>query len=215
MGFFELGTAEKMLEKAKRELARLEDDVSIDPVFNFFVTAYHIADYLDERLEEKVKKESWFRLCRDAGNKAKHMELTHSPDPEATKDYYLADGLGVQGVRWGIQWPDGEFREVVSFAREVIAKWEEFFVKHGIGQPPPPLTRRHLLQLQTPALSYSQLSKVEGVPRARSSVSLRKIVVPVHRNRAAISAVVSPSRCAATMRANSFSSHTRRRCVPM
>jgi hypothetical protein len=52
-------------------------------------------------------------------------------------DRRLADGLGVQGVQWDIQWPGGEFREVVSFAREVIAKWEEFFVKHGIDQPPP------------------------------------------------------------------------------
>ena len=139
MGFFELGTANNMLEKAKRELARLEADVSIDHVFNFFVTAFHVADYLDDkRLKRRLEKKSWFKHCGDAGNKAKHMKLTHErPDPNTPKDYFLADGMSVPGVQWRIQWKDGKSREVISFAREVIAKWEEFFVKHGIGQPPP------------------------------------------------------------------------------
>jgi hypothetical protein len=133
MGFFELGTAKDMLEKAKRERARLEADVSIDHVFNFFVTAFHIADYLDERLSKKVQKESWFQLCGDAGNKAKHMKLTRArPDPKTPKDFSLADGMSVPQVQWRIQWQDGKSREVVRFAREVIEKWEEFFTLHGI-----------------------------------------------------------------------------------
>jgi hypothetical protein len=134
MGFFELGTAKDMLEKARRELARLEADVSIDHVFNFFVTAFHIADYLDDkRLRKKVRKKSWFRLCGDAGNKAKHMELTRDrPDPKTPKHFVLADGMSVPRVQWRIQWQDGKSREVISFAREVIAKWEEFFALHGI-----------------------------------------------------------------------------------
>jgi hypothetical protein len=134
MGFFELGTATAMLEKARRELARLEADVSIDHVFNFFVTAFHIADYLDDtRLRKQVRKQSWFQLCGDAGNKAKHMELTRDrPDPATPKDYFFADGFSLPGVQWRIQWQDGTSREVISFAREVIAKWEEFFALHGI-----------------------------------------------------------------------------------
>ena len=35
-----------------RELTRLEAEDSIDHVYNFFVTAYHIVDYLDGRLAE-------------------------------------------------------------------------------------------------------------------------------------------------------------------
>jgi hypothetical protein len=55
MGFFQLNTPKDMLEKAKRELTRLETadsmaEDSIDHVYNFFVTAYHIVDYLDGRL---------------------------------------------------------------------------------------------------------------------------------------------------------------------
>ena len=41
-----LGSSNDMLSKARRELARLRDDVNIDTVFNFFVTAYHVQDYL-------------------------------------------------------------------------------------------------------------------------------------------------------------------------
>jgi hypothetical protein len=108
-------------------------DVSIDHVFNFFVTAFHVADYLDERLSKKVQKELWFQLCGDAGNKAKHMELTHGrPDPKTPKDFSLADGISVPQVQWRIQWQDGTSREVVSFARDVLEKWEEFFALHGI-----------------------------------------------------------------------------------
>jgi hypothetical protein len=76
-GFFELRTAESMLEKAKRELARLEAEESIDHVYNFFVTAYHIVDYLDGRLStqklEKIKADQLMQFCADACNKAKHM----------------------------------------------------------------------------------------------------------------------------------------------
>ena len=32
-----------------------------------------------------------------------------------------------------IVWPDGNSLEVISFARSVIAKWDELFLKHGIG----------------------------------------------------------------------------------
>jgi hypothetical protein len=127
MGFFELGTAENMLEKARRELARLEADVSIDHAFNFFVTAYHISDYLDVRLKKRARKKSWLMLCGDACNKAKHKELDVKfgrPDPKTPKHHHL--GLQTAGapldisnsssVEWCIVWQDGTSRKVVSFA---------------------------------------------------------------------------------------------------
>jgi hypothetical protein len=79
MGFFELGTAENMLEKAKHELARLETERSIDHVYNFFVTAYHIVDYLDGRLPkaavDAIRHDPLIRLCGDACDKAKSCEI--------------------------------------------------------------------------------------------------------------------------------------------
>jgi hypothetical protein len=46
MSFFELTTAGAMFAKAKRELSRLQAEESVDHVYNFFTTAYHVTDYL-------------------------------------------------------------------------------------------------------------------------------------------------------------------------
>lgn len=42
MAYFELRTPRDMLEKAEWELQRFRDDRTIDNLFNFFVTAYHV-----------------------------------------------------------------------------------------------------------------------------------------------------------------------------
>ena len=63
MGFFDFGTAKDMLDKAKREFKRLENaappdeipsDDFKDHVYNFFVTGYHITDYLDKPLRDQA-----------------------------------------------------------------------------------------------------------------------------------------------------------------
>jgi hypothetical protein len=149
-GFFELRTAESMLEKAKRELTRIEAEDSIDHVYNFFVTAYHIVDYLDGRLKEQALNDPLIQKCGDACNKAKHMRLTRRrPDVETTNRFNGAIFNSVAPFntfafnecrveRW-IDWPKDEPRkylEVVGFARDVIARWDEIFDNYGIGYPP-------------------------------------------------------------------------------
>ena len=52
MGFFELTDAAAMLRKARRELDRLAREPSIDHVFNFFVTAHSLTDYLKGAVAE-------------------------------------------------------------------------------------------------------------------------------------------------------------------
>jgi hypothetical protein len=143
MGFFELGTAENMLAKAKRELTRLEAEASIDHAYNFFVTAYHIIDYLDGRLSkpvvDSILNDPLIQICGDACNKAKHMRLTRNRPDVATPIYSSACGqmpfntvaCNTSGERW-IVWQNGSSLEVVRFARSVIAKWDELFLKHGI-----------------------------------------------------------------------------------
>jgi hypothetical protein len=131
MGFFELETPDGMLAKAKRELARFEADVSVDHVYNFFVTAYHIADYLNAGLQKQGQNIPLIRLCKDACNKAKHMKLAPHPSDMKTPKYYTVGSI--PSVEWCIIWPDGSSREFVSFAREVIAKWEKLFALHGIS----------------------------------------------------------------------------------
>ena len=153
MGFFDFGTPQDMLDKAKRELKRLEDaaqpdeilsDDFKDHVYNFFVSAYHIVDYLDEPLKAQALAEDLILRCGDAANKAKHMKLDPAKqrkkdkrlDAKTPKHYAFAPGAPVERrVEWCITWPDGKSLEVVSFARDVIAKWEHFFASHGIGGP--------------------------------------------------------------------------------
>jgi hypothetical protein len=140
MGFFELGTAEGMLKKAKRELTRLVAEDSIDHVYNFFVTACHISDYLDASAKEVIRADPLIQLCADACNKAKHMRLTRSrPDVETRSRFwgalyntapYNTFAFNKSRVERWIIWEDGGTLEVVKFARDVIAKWDEFFAKH-------------------------------------------------------------------------------------
>jgi hypothetical protein len=135
MGFFHLNTPESMLEKAKRELTRLEAEDSIDHVYNFFVTAYHIVDTLPELAKTAILGEPLIQSCADACNKAKHMQLTRKrPDVATRTRHHVFVGCNtVDTVERLIVWQDGNSREVTSFARSVIAKWDELFLKHGIG----------------------------------------------------------------------------------
>jgi hypothetical protein len=70
MAYFELRTPQDMLAKAYRERERLREGLDIDNVFNFFVTAGHIYDYvkktnpsLKKALKEFKKKNQDIKDC--------------------------------------------------------------------------------------------------------------------------------------------------------
>ena len=44
--YFELSKPIDVLNKAKREFEKMQKDLNTDNIFNFFVTAYHIMDYV-------------------------------------------------------------------------------------------------------------------------------------------------------------------------
>jgi len=144
MSFFELTAAGTVLAKAKRELARLESEKSIDHVYNFFVTAYHVTDYLKPVLSDvdykALRADPKIRLCADVCNQAKHMTLTHGrPNPRTCSVSGAVGGaainsvaLNASGDRW-VRWGDGTQLEVVRFARAVIALLEQYFADHGIS----------------------------------------------------------------------------------
>lgn len=144
MGFFELTDAAAMLRKARRELDRLAREASIDHVFNFFVTAHSVTDYLKGAVAEPDRSallaERDIQLCRDVSNKAKHMTLDRGrPDP-ATHRVSGALGsaalntvaLNASGERW-VNWPDGTRVEMLSFGQRVLRRLEQFLTEHGIG----------------------------------------------------------------------------------
>ena len=90
MAYFELRTPRDMLNKAERELQRLRGDRSIDNVFNFFVTAYHIQDYV--RGAHSVPSEALrafladpdLKDCQALCHKGKHLHLKDHPQAMTT-----------------------------------------------------------------------------------------------------------------------------------
>ncbi len=57
-GFFELKTAQDLLEKLKREFTQLQrSPLNQDVAFNLFITAERITDWLYQRSKNKSKRE--------------------------------------------------------------------------------------------------------------------------------------------------------------
>jgi hypothetical protein len=153
LSFFELRTPRDMLEKTRREYGRLADNFHIDHVFNFFITAYHIRDYIETI--NAVKKEELDTIledqdikdCKYLCNKGKHLVLTQSSNP-ATHIWTSTLGMAPIGIlpigcgqRWEVYIPSDcnadtnpLYRpvEIESLARRVLEKWDTFFVNHGL-----------------------------------------------------------------------------------
>ncbi len=74
-GFFDLKTPEDLLKKLEREYERLQQHPhDVDMAFNFFVTAEHIPDWLNDIAIKK--QHSLLRICSHLANGAKHFEPT-------------------------------------------------------------------------------------------------------------------------------------------
>ena len=143
LAFFELATPRDMLEKARREHARLRGHWDIDNVFNFVVTANHIRDYvqrlgsvpgadMDAFLSDQDLKD-----CRDLCDKGKHVRLTHRPDPSTRimSSHVGAGMLGEMMVGAGDTWyleTAGRAVDIDHLADRVLKKWEHFFSLHAL-----------------------------------------------------------------------------------
>lgn len=143
MTLFELRTPRDILEKARREHKRLVERFEIDNLFNFFVTAYHISDYvrktgavsqivLDTFLQDQDIKD-----CRDLCDKGKHLSLSKRPDP---KTHVWSSGLGGAplgvlplsgGDKWTLFTGDRDV-DVEWLAKRVLSKWDAFFSANGL-----------------------------------------------------------------------------------
>lgn len=143
MALFELKTPRDMLEKARREHQRLVERFDIDNLFNFFVTAYHISDYvrktgatpqveLDTFLHDQDIKD-----CRDLCDKGKHLSLTKRTDPTTHVWSGCIGGAPLNalplngGDKWILLTGDREV-DVEWLAERVLAKWDAFFTTHGL-----------------------------------------------------------------------------------
>jgi hypothetical protein len=143
MAFLELRTPRDMLDKAKREHGRLSSNFNIDNVFNFFVTANHIRDYIEKSAAVDKDVVATFCSsqdmldCRDLCDKAKHLRLTKRTDPVTHRWSGALGGaplnvlpLGGDG-RWEL-WSDNRHVDIQQLASRVLYLWDGFFDQHGL-----------------------------------------------------------------------------------
>ncbi len=143
-GFFALRDHRDMLAKARRELARLDAaPYDVDHVFNFFVTAYHVMDYVKAMAVPKAAVDALyadpdFELCQLICNKGKHLELRRGDQetrfvPARTtrlgKHRLGRARLGFTGAKYLV---DGREVDLLRIGRDLVAKWEAFFAANGI-----------------------------------------------------------------------------------
>lgn len=134
-----------MLEKARREHGRLTAEFNIDNIFNFFVTAYHIQDYVRTTAAvpgatlDAFLSDQDIKYARDLCDKGKHLQLTRRPDVGATRTVLGAlntVGLNELGVNeskevWTLQ-SGAAAADVAGLASRVIQKWDAFFAANGL-----------------------------------------------------------------------------------
>lgn len=141
--FFELRTARDMLEKARREHQRLSERFDGDNLFNFFITAYHVSDYIrNANIVPQVVLETFLadqdiKDCRDLCDKGKHLTLTKRANPRTGIWRGCFNGAPLNtlslngGSKWILHTGDRDV-DVVQLADRVLSKWEAFFSTNGL-----------------------------------------------------------------------------------
>ena len=138
MNFFEIKTPRDMLDKARREHARLVHCIDIDHVFNFFVTAYHVCDYVrvcHPHLQSAVNglvADQDIAACRALAANAKHLRVTKLVQPSSR---VVSNAAGTQGEATTGTWQieiGNRTADVREVAKRVVDKLEAFFSKHSL-----------------------------------------------------------------------------------
>ena len=150
--------SKELLDKSLRELKRLDEafseqsEVEIgDSIFNFFITTYHIKDWLIQssnidktEVENYVKNSEWLSICRDICNSGKHFTIErYCP---VAQDMYEPDippiiftGLNggqieIKNNRILIRTHENKTYELLELARKSFEEWENFFAENRINE---------------------------------------------------------------------------------
>ena len=145
--FFELQSPRDLLEKAKRDYVKMKADTSTDSIFNFFVTTYHVVDYVkaldavSKVAIDQLYEDSDFKMCQFLCNKGKHIKLCQESAFEAK--HKAATGVPLGSFVLGtseLGCPErfvvvdgGEEVEAVDLGEKLLQKWEAFFAAQGIA----------------------------------------------------------------------------------
>lgn len=146
-GFFEIASPRDLLNKAKRDYEQMKTDTSTDAVFNFFVTTYHVVDYVkalgtvsSSSIDQHYTDDD-FKMCQFLCNKGKHIKL-RSGEPYEAKHQPSIPGGALGSFVLGVDRLGGPERfvvldgaqevDVIELGKRLIEKWEAFFLAHGI-----------------------------------------------------------------------------------
>jgi hypothetical protein len=145
-------TAPDLLAKLERDAQLLREEVSSDRFFNFVVTAYSLADWIqnDPTVPASAKSDlqrfrgtAQIKICRDLANASKHFQLdpTRNPSPKvASAESDQGFGVGRFGVG-GFGVGEEEITVVLSAGNSIngldlmagtLKEWHQFFTAHGI-----------------------------------------------------------------------------------
>ena len=147
-----LRTANDLLAKLRRDAQLLREEVSSDRFFNFVVTAYSLADWIqnDPSVSSPAKADltrlrgtTQIQICRELANASKHFQLDpkKSPNPKvASADSEQGYGVGSWGVGdYGVGeeeitvWLNaGEGISGLEVMEDVLEEWNQFFSMHGL-----------------------------------------------------------------------------------
>ncbi len=104
-GFIELRNVDDYWKKLNFDFENLkQDDENVYVAFNFFVTAYHLIDWIFEGqyTEERtvLNRKPIVKLCNHVANGIKHFETKakrHNSVDEIKKDRYIEEGYVAEG----------------------------------------------------------------------------------------------------------------------
>ncbi len=133
-----------MLKKSRHELENMRHELNGDTVFNFFVTIYHIIDYVapvaPKNEVKRMRDDPDFQMARFLCFRQKHFTL----EPQyrkKTSEILMGARSGIarsgavrsaEPVRLRLYCDEKEVR-LIELADRLITKWEEFFTKNGIA----------------------------------------------------------------------------------
>jgi hypothetical protein len=140
--FFEYQTPRAMLEKARRELAKLQADRSTDNFFNLVITTNHIRDYAEDYgiiPKHQLPGGKDFQLIRELANMAKHLggsdrkykDNKYSEESVTLWDEALWD-KGLWDGKEAVFEFQGKQLDILKIAEKVINAWGAVLTKHGL-----------------------------------------------------------------------------------
>jgi hypothetical protein len=140
-----ISSAGDMLAKAVHDLQDMRTGLNAYTVFNFFVTCYHVMDYVkalgtvDAAEVDRFSQDPDFDVARFLCNRGKHFELRAASHKESNQVLMGAvSGIARSGavrsgepVRWRLYIEGTEVRPI-DLADRLVLKWEQFFDSNQI-----------------------------------------------------------------------------------